>query len=342
MHRGLYSSPQAVAYDLFLIWSNAREYNEQGSIVYADADKLEVIRSRERGVSGALLTYDSIAVLHGAPLARAVTAFAAVGNPRPPRADAGSNAGTRYRKGTRPQSQAHQADGVARTLVRRRQRERTVPRPTQCACIHLRSSLPQHSQSDAQIRRRALESFACALRCPPVGGRRARGRPGVPEPVDDYGRRPGGSRWALYLNRCSCRRSTTEGRRSGGRRRRRRDEAPVYPYDPGRRVRLACRTSRAPLLLLDDAHQARVLCHEPTRRIPRRFFTSSTDCGHIRMRGTLALRHRLRWPLKAAPPTLSYAVAESWRVLSSRRPIQQPDPIIMRSCRNPCRSTSST
>ncbi|POY72927.1 hypothetical protein BMF94_4003 [Rhodotorula taiwanensis] len=41
MHRGLYSSPQAVAYDLFLIWSNAREYNEQGSLVYADADKLE-------------------------------------------------------------------------------------------------------------------------------------------------------------------------------------------------------------------------------------------------------------------------------------------------------------
>lgn len=44
MHRGLYSSPQAVAYDLFLIWSNAREYNEQGSLVYADADKLEVSR----------------------------------------------------------------------------------------------------------------------------------------------------------------------------------------------------------------------------------------------------------------------------------------------------------
>jgi chromatin structure-remodeling complex subunit RSC1/2 len=42
MHRNLYSSPQAVAYDLFLIWSNAREYNEQGSLVYADADKLEV------------------------------------------------------------------------------------------------------------------------------------------------------------------------------------------------------------------------------------------------------------------------------------------------------------
>ncbi|GAA5823811.1 hypothetical protein JCM3770_003011 [Rhodotorula araucariae] len=39
--RGSYSSPQAVAYDLFLIWSNAREYNEQGSMVYADADKLE-------------------------------------------------------------------------------------------------------------------------------------------------------------------------------------------------------------------------------------------------------------------------------------------------------------
>ncbi|BGP53612.1 hypothetical protein JCM8202v2_001179 [Rhodotorula sphaerocarpa] len=46
MHRGLYSSPQAVAYDLFLIWSNAREYNEQGSIVYADADKLESFMER--------------------------------------------------------------------------------------------------------------------------------------------------------------------------------------------------------------------------------------------------------------------------------------------------------
>ncbi|GAA6003570.1 hypothetical protein JCM10207_000393 [Rhodosporidiobolus poonsookiae] len=41
LKRGAYSSPQAVAYDLFLIWSNAREYNEQGSLVYADADKLE-------------------------------------------------------------------------------------------------------------------------------------------------------------------------------------------------------------------------------------------------------------------------------------------------------------
>ncbi|BGP29735.1 hypothetical protein JCM10296v2_001480 [Rhodotorula toruloides] len=41
MRRGAYSSAQAVAFDLFLIWSNAREYNEQGSLVYADADKLE-------------------------------------------------------------------------------------------------------------------------------------------------------------------------------------------------------------------------------------------------------------------------------------------------------------
>ncbi|GAA6041769.1 hypothetical protein JCM8097_008324 [Rhodosporidiobolus ruineniae] len=41
LSRGIYSSPQAVAYDLFLIWNNAREYNEQGSMVYADADKLE-------------------------------------------------------------------------------------------------------------------------------------------------------------------------------------------------------------------------------------------------------------------------------------------------------------
>ncbi|GAA6009989.1 uncharacterized protein JCM10292_000741 [Rhodotorula paludigena] len=41
MRRGSYSSAQAVAIDLFLIWSNAREYNEQGSMVYADADKLE-------------------------------------------------------------------------------------------------------------------------------------------------------------------------------------------------------------------------------------------------------------------------------------------------------------
>lgn len=42
MRRGAYTSAQAVAFDLFLIWSNAREYNEQGSLVYADADKLEV------------------------------------------------------------------------------------------------------------------------------------------------------------------------------------------------------------------------------------------------------------------------------------------------------------
>ncbi|GAA5913718.1 hypothetical protein JCM6882_002325 [Rhodosporidiobolus microsporus] len=46
LQRGAYSSPQAVAYDLFLIWSNAREYNEQGSMVYADADKLESYMER--------------------------------------------------------------------------------------------------------------------------------------------------------------------------------------------------------------------------------------------------------------------------------------------------------
>ncbi|KAL8276216.1 hypothetical protein RQP46_011377 [Phenoliferia psychrophenolica] len=39
--KGVYSSPHAVAYDLFLVWSNAREYNQQGSQVYNDADKLE-------------------------------------------------------------------------------------------------------------------------------------------------------------------------------------------------------------------------------------------------------------------------------------------------------------
>ncbi|KAM0752435.1 hypothetical protein T439DRAFT_208225 [Meredithblackwellia eburnea MCA 4105] len=39
--KGIYSSPQAVAYDLFLVWSNAREYNEPGSQVYSDAQKLE-------------------------------------------------------------------------------------------------------------------------------------------------------------------------------------------------------------------------------------------------------------------------------------------------------------
>lgn len=42
MKKGIYSSPAAVAYDLFLIWSNAREYNQQGSQVYADAEVLEV------------------------------------------------------------------------------------------------------------------------------------------------------------------------------------------------------------------------------------------------------------------------------------------------------------
>ncbi|ORY80739.1 hypothetical protein BCR35DRAFT_325164 [Leucosporidium creatinivorum] len=41
MKKGIYSSPHAVAYDLFLIWSNARQYNQQGSQVYADADLLE-------------------------------------------------------------------------------------------------------------------------------------------------------------------------------------------------------------------------------------------------------------------------------------------------------------
>ncbi|GAA5854738.1 hypothetical protein JCM8547_004051 [Rhodosporidiobolus lusitaniae] len=46
LDRGAYSSPQAVAYDLFLIWANAREYNEQGSLVYADADKLENLMQR--------------------------------------------------------------------------------------------------------------------------------------------------------------------------------------------------------------------------------------------------------------------------------------------------------
>lgn len=42
MKKGIYSSPSAVAYDLFLVWANAREYNEQGSQVYNDAEKLEV------------------------------------------------------------------------------------------------------------------------------------------------------------------------------------------------------------------------------------------------------------------------------------------------------------
>ncbi|SCV72636.1 BQ2448_4173 [Microbotryum intermedium] len=41
LHNGRYSSPHAVAYDLFLVWANAREYNEIGSQVYNDADKLQ-------------------------------------------------------------------------------------------------------------------------------------------------------------------------------------------------------------------------------------------------------------------------------------------------------------
>ncbi|SCZ92634.1 BZ3500_MvSof-1268-A1-R1_Chr5-2g08052 [Microbotryum saponariae] len=41
LHNSRYSSPHAVAYDLFLVWSNAREYNEVGSQVYNDADKLQ-------------------------------------------------------------------------------------------------------------------------------------------------------------------------------------------------------------------------------------------------------------------------------------------------------------
>ncbi|GAA5821514.1 hypothetical protein JCM10212_000922 [Sporobolomyces blumeae] len=46
LRQGRYKSPQGVAYDLFLIWSNAREYNEQGSQVYADADTLESYMQR--------------------------------------------------------------------------------------------------------------------------------------------------------------------------------------------------------------------------------------------------------------------------------------------------------
>ncbi|KAK4056209.1 hypothetical protein OIO90_002650 [Microbotryomycetes sp. JL221] len=39
--RGIYSSPAAVGYDLFLIWSNARQYNAEGSVVYNDANVLQ-------------------------------------------------------------------------------------------------------------------------------------------------------------------------------------------------------------------------------------------------------------------------------------------------------------
>ncbi|GAA5949966.1 hypothetical protein JCM10213_004270 [Rhodosporidiobolus nylandii] len=46
LKQGAYSSPQAVAYDLLLIWSNAKEYNQQGSMVYADAEKLETYMQR--------------------------------------------------------------------------------------------------------------------------------------------------------------------------------------------------------------------------------------------------------------------------------------------------------
>ncbi|KAM0792748.1 hypothetical protein ACM66B_002524 [Microbotryomycetes sp. NB124-2] len=41
IQRGIYSSPAAVAYDLFLIWSNARQYNAEGSTVYNDANVLQ-------------------------------------------------------------------------------------------------------------------------------------------------------------------------------------------------------------------------------------------------------------------------------------------------------------
>ena len=45
IRKGIYSSPVAVAYDLFLVWSNARKYNAEGSQVFEDANVLEV-RSR--------------------------------------------------------------------------------------------------------------------------------------------------------------------------------------------------------------------------------------------------------------------------------------------------------
>ncbi|KAK4703189.1 chromatin structure-remodeling complex subunit RSC1/2, partial [Phenoliferia sp. Uapishka_3] len=46
LKKGIYSSPLSVAYDLFLVWSNAREYNQQGSQVYNDAEKLEAYMQR--------------------------------------------------------------------------------------------------------------------------------------------------------------------------------------------------------------------------------------------------------------------------------------------------------
>lgn len=54
MKKGIYSSPAAVAYDLFLIWSNAREYNQQGSMVYGDADVLEVSGASQRAGASSL------------------------------------------------------------------------------------------------------------------------------------------------------------------------------------------------------------------------------------------------------------------------------------------------
>lgn len=47
IRKGIYSSPVAVAYDLFLVWSNARKYNAEGSQVFEDANVLEV---RSRGL----------------------------------------------------------------------------------------------------------------------------------------------------------------------------------------------------------------------------------------------------------------------------------------------------
>ncbi|KAG0655235.1 hypothetical protein C6P46_001101 [Rhodotorula mucilaginosa] len=85
MHRNLYSSPQAVAYDLFLIWSNAREYNEQGSLVYADADKLESFMERLwRERSPPLPAYETLVRPGQAPPAQAPFAPAAVASPREP------------------------------------------------------------------------------------------------------------------------------------------------------------------------------------------------------------------------------------------------------------------
>jgi hypothetical protein len=114
MRKGLYSSAHAVAFDLFLIWSNAREYNEQGSLVYADADKLEVRRTHTVERAG---IEPRPAGLHGATLARTLPASPALRIAPSLRRSAASSTLNEFSR-TGAQGEADQADGLAQLVCR--------------------------------------------------------------------------------------------------------------------------------------------------------------------------------------------------------------------------------